>query len=147
MAVGLIYESSQNEYSSSPIPESKTRTGVDSDGLRFLTQLEDKFNVFKMFGVSRCAELLLTCVDRKYRNQGLGTEMFRRSLSMLKQRGFPMAKGIFSSPISRRIGEKIGFEELARSYLCEFRENPHESVHFNNETGDQFLALMSFRFY
>jgi len=63
------------------------------------------------------AHIIMTSVEPEYRTQGLGTEMITRTMLMLKAKGFPVLRSIFSSPAAQIIGTKLGFTELGRLEL------------------------------
>jgi GNAT superfamily N-acetyltransferase len=61
----------------------------------------------------------IASVDSKYRGQGLAKEMSARSLNLLRSRGYPIIRSFFSSPITRKISEKLGYTEISRVYFDE----------------------------
>ncbi len=79
---------------------------------------EQKLSIFQQFGISQYAELFITATSPKYRNQGLSMELYTRSLTFLKAKGFKLVKCIFTNPSTRKSGVKLGFNEF---YKIDYR--------------------------
>jgi GNAT superfamily N-acetyltransferase len=89
----------------------------------FIISLETKVDVFKEYGVNHFADILIISTGQDYRGQGLATEMYRRAISLLTAMGYSLVTSCFSNPISRKLGVKLGFQEIARSYFDEMKES------------------------
>jgi predicted GNAT family acetyltransferase len=77
---------------------------------------------------SNYAEIFITAVPNKFGGHGIATEMYRRSLEYLKAKGFKTVKSGFSSPGTRKIGAKLGFDEIGRLYYkAHTKENGEKS--------------------
>lgn len=96
-----------------------------------------------MFDISHCAKLLLTSISREYRQNGLGTEMYKRSIEFLRRKGFGMVKGSFCYPETINIVDKLGFQELARLYIKDFRDE--NGICLFPEANSEFVALMALK--
>ena len=88
--------------------------------VEFLGQLGQTANVYEKCGVTQYGESVLVSVGRDYRQKGLALELYKRSTVLLRSCGLTHLKCIFSSPYTRRNGEKLGFEELSRKKLIDF---------------------------
>jgi len=97
---------------------------TDSPGLQrafpVLLRLDSKIDFFEKYNVHTYIDLFMVSVDRAYRQQGLGTELYSRALCLLKTKGYSVAKCIFTSPYSQRIGRKMGFQELCSEKFIDF---------------------------
>lgn len=72
---------------------------------------------FQHYGVTEFANFFVASTATKYRNQGIATELYKRSFSFLAAEGFTMVKSVFTSPYSRAAAMKLGFEEVHRLYF------------------------------
>ena len=87
------------------------------------------------------AELLIASVDPEFRERGLATEMYRRTFNLLRSKGYKITESNFTSPITRKVATKFGFEELVRRYFKDYKdENGKPFIH--NAKDDQFSAYM-----
>lgn len=107
----------------------------------FLHQLDVDSNIFKLYpGLDSYAELFMASVDRRFRGQGLATEMYEGAISFLRSRGFRLVKSCFTSPFTQSIGRKFGFRELARRHFRDYRDANGEIVF--TEAGEKDEAVV-----
>jgi len=111
----------------------------------FCLTLQEESKVFDKLGVEEMATFVTISVGKEFRNQGLGTEMYRRSLALLKEKGYSAVDGCFSNPFSRRIAEKLGFSELGRAYIGQYEDSKGVKV-FPDATPEEYVALMALKF-
>jgi GNAT superfamily N-acetyltransferase len=82
----------------------------------FLHGLDEKAAIFNHYpGVDQYAELFMASVHPDFRGQGLAGEMYRGAIRLLQAKGFKLLKSCFTSPFTQKVGEKMGFRELARA--------------------------------
>lgn len=110
----------------------------------FILQLQEDGKVFETLGVDDIATLVSVSVDRDFRLQGLATEMYRRSLAMLKAKGYVAVEGYFSNPHARKVATKLGFQQLAISYIGQYENSQGELV-FPDAKSDDYVSLMSLK--
>lgn len=85
-------------------------------------ELDSRCNIFEKYpDVQFYAEFYGVCVDPEFQNQGLATEMYRRSIVLLKAKGITLATVGFTGSYSRKAGIKNGYIEIARTYLRDVR--------------------------
>lgn len=48
--------------------------------------------------------------------------MYRRSIALLKEKGYHAVDGCFTHPYARTIGERLGFVELGRAYVSQYED-------------------------
>ncbi|CAG7833343.1 unnamed protein product [Allacma fusca] len=87
----------------------------------FLDSAQKTINIFEEYGLDEYADFAMASVAREFRGEGLATELYERSLKLLRHLGFKLVKSTFTSPYTRKIGTKYGFEELARKYFRELQ--------------------------
>lgn len=104
------------------LPALNPRSDLTTEFLHFLRQLESKCNIFEKYNLSTFPELAILSTDKQHRGKGLATELYRRAIEQLFSDGFPLIYSEFSNPISRKIGEKLGFTEVGRFYFNQYRE-------------------------
>ena len=132
----IPYRPSQNQPSSEGIPPVR----------RILDQIHEplektKLSIFDRYNVDYVAWNFLTSTSRKFRKQGLATEMYRRMVPMLKAEGFSVVFSLFSSPYSRRCAEKTGFIEIDRVVFSEIKDSEGNKV-LPKATKDDFSSIM-----
>lgn len=110
----------------------------------FILHLQEDGKVFETLGVDEIATLVSVSVEREFRRQGLAAEMYKRSLAMLKAKGYVAVEGYFSSPYARKIGNKMGFHQLAVSYIGQYENSEGELV-FPDAKPDDFVALLTLK--
>jgi len=123
-------------------PELTLQSEPLANALHNVIDISKKGNIFDRYGVDHYAELLIASVDPEFRERGLATEMYRRTLTLLRSRGYPVAESCFTSPITRKVAAKFGFEELVRRYFKDF-EDVNGAKFIDNAGEDQFAALMA----
>lgn len=90
-------------------------------------------NLFEKYGITRYADMFGLCVNPKFREMGLATEMYKRGLSYLKARGFEIVKCGFISPYSRKAGLKHGYKEFTRRYFHECKDSQGNILNPNSD--------------
>jgi len=109
--------------------------------LKLIKILDAKANIYEKYGIEYLANFLLACVGREYRGKGLATEMYKRSIQLLKSKGFPLCKSAFSSPYTRKATMNLGFTEIARVYLKDFC-NENGEMDFKGAGDDDCTAIL-----
>ena len=71
------------------------------------------------FKCDHYAEISWTSVHPNWFGHGIATEMIERTLQLLKAKGYPVVTADFSHAGTKRIGQKLGFEELRRYYFTD----------------------------
>jgi len=112
--------------------------------LTIMNKLNREAQIETTFNVDSHAEFFMSSVEQKYRGQNLASELYNRSLTLLKSKGIPLVKSSFASPITRKIANKLGFEELTRLYLLD-EDGEDGKPLFENASPDQFAAIMALR--
>lgn len=84
-------------------------------------ELRTEANIFERYGVDVYGDFLFVSVDKEFRGQGLATEMYERALKLLKFKGITVVESLFTNPFSQRIANRLGFEEVSKRYLKEFK--------------------------
>jgi ribosomal protein S18 acetylase RimI-like enzyme len=95
--------------------------------------------------VESYGDFLFVSVDRNFRGQGLATEMYQRAIDVLKAERCPAAQSIFTSPHSQRIARNLGFKELSRMKLKDYKTPEGDSL-FPNATDDEVAIVMALKF-
>ena len=82
--------------------------------IQFLDYAKERLDVFKYYNVNEAVDLFGLSVDRDYRRQGIGLKLLKAALLFLTSMnlGPTLVKGGCSSNYSKRIYEKLDFEEL-----------------------------------
>jgi len=109
-----------------------------------LVKMVAEANIFERFGVHEFAEILYTSVDPAFRSQGLATEIFRRSINHFKASGFSVCMSEFTGPMTRRIGERFGFVEVAKLNFRDFRDAEGNQV-LPNANEEEFITVAVLR--
>jgi GNAT superfamily N-acetyltransferase len=112
--------------------------------LQFLAAAEDGIDIFKKYGVEEYGELLMLSIDQEFRGEGLATEFHIRIFEMLKDMGIKLTAVSSSSPYTRKILERMGFEEVSRKYFREMLDTQGR-VLCPNAGDDEFLARLVLR--
>jgi len=99
-------------------------------------------NIFEKFGIDNFGDFIFMSVDKAYRGQGLGKEMYERAMKMLKAKGVPVVQNIFSSPESQHIARKLGFTELSKKNLKDYKKRDG-SVLFPQAGADDVAIVMA----
>jgi hypothetical protein len=72
------------------------------------------------------------------------TEIYRRSFELLRAKGYPAAESYFTSPFTRKVAVKFGFEELARRRFVDLRDLEGKPF-IEKATEDQIGILMAIK--
>jgi len=110
----------------------------------FILNLQEQGKVFDVLGVHEVATLVSLSIEREFRQQGLATEFYRRTIAFLKAKMYPAVEGCFSSPYARKIAEKLGFQELSSAYVAEYKDAKGEVV-FPNAAPEDFISIMALK--
>ncbi|ODN06371.1 Dopamine N-acetyltransferase [Orchesella cincta] len=124
-----------------PLPSFEPRSPITTKFLHVLEQMESTFNIHETYGISNFPELAILSVEKEFRGKGLATELFRRTISQLFSEGFPLIYSEFSNPISRKVGKRLGFEEVRRFYFKDFTMPDGSQVFKNEEEQDNFVNM------
>lgn len=109
--------------------------------LRVVGTLKKEANFFERFGVDEAISFVAASIEKKFRGQGLVTEMYRRSLVLLRARGFKYVQGVLTSPYTRKTLFNLGFTELAKIYFKDFKTEDGQQL-FPNFQPDLFANFM-----
>lgn len=71
--------------------------------------------------------------------------MYRRSLALLREKGYPAVDGVFTHPHARKIGEKLGFSELGRAYVSQYEDSKGNKV-FPDAKPEEYVSVMALKF-
>ncbi|CAL8099338.1 unnamed protein product [Orchesella dallaii] len=123
-----------------PMPFFEPRSPITTKYRHVLEQMEKAFNIHETYGVPRFPELAILSVDKEFRGKGIATELYKRAISQLFLEGFPLVYSEFSNPISRLVGERLGFKEVSRFYFKDLTL-PDISCAFDNVENDDFVTL------
>lgn len=99
-------------------------------------------NVFERYGVNEYAALLVSSTHPKFRNQGLATEMYKRTLTLLKAEGVKVVKSTFTSPYSRAAVKRLGFEELCRVNWRDVKDKEGNFVFDHSQLTDEHYGAV-----
>jgi ribosomal protein S18 acetylase RimI-like enzyme len=112
--------------------------------LGVLGQVADGGSVFEKYGVDTYGYFLMTCVDPAFRGQGLVTEIYRRSIALLKAKGYPACASLFSSPFTRKAATNLGFDLLFNKKVLDCKDEAGNLL-IPNAGEDDSCSLMSLR--
>jgi len=104
--------------------------------------LLEEANSFAKLGIDHYGDFFFVSVDRAYRGHGLAQEIYQRAIKMLKAQGVPAVQSIFSNPASQAIVRKLGFTELARLKMKDYKKSDG-SVLFPQATDDDVAIVMA----
>ena len=99
-------------------------------------------DVFGRYPIDHYAYYITASIGRDYRNQGLASEMYRRSEALLREHKFPLVASCFTSPWTRKIATNRNFKELSRFYLKDLKDDNGRQV-LPDATDDDCAALMA----
>lgn len=103
-----------------------------------------KLGMFTKYNVEQVVWNFLVVVNSMHRNKGLASEMYARIVALLKEKNFPLAFSIFTSPYSRRCAQKEGFLEIERVYFNTLR-NEQDALVLPNAGNNDFASVMVLR--
>lgn len=100
---------------------------MNSRALKVLYQLvvmcNEKCDLLEHYKVDEYANFFVASCAPKYRNMGITSEMYRRSIKFLQSEGFKMAKSCFTSIYTRKAATNLGFEEVCRVYYRDMMDD------------------------
>lgn len=100
-------------------------------------------NIYERYGVTEYAGFLVASTHPKFRKQGLATEMYKRSLVLLKAEGLKIVKSTFTSPFSRAAVRRLGFEEICRVDWKDVKDKEGNFVFDHSQlTDEDYGAVM-----
>jgi len=78
----------------------------------FLDWMKEDLDVAKDYGVEEWGDVMILACRSDRRTPGLGTELLRRGLEIMEDRGVKVITGTATSHFSARIFSKLGFTKL-----------------------------------
>jgi len=103
---------------------------------------ETQLGLFERFGVDKIAWNFVASTGRRYRQQGLASELYQRMIHLLKGQAIPVVFSYYISPFSRRLAEKSGLIELARSEFSKVRDE-NGTLYLPEASQDEYCSLMA----
>lgn len=103
-----------------------------------------KADLYDIYGIDFYADFLMTSVDPEFQRQGLVTEIYKRSIALLRAKGYPVCKSVFSSPFTRKAATNLGFQEHSRLYFLDHKNEQGELILPNAEP-DMCAAVMALK--
>jgi len=79
---------------------------------------------------------------RRYRKQGLASELYQRMIRLIKGSAIPVVFSYYISPYSRRLAEKSGLVELARTQFSKVRDE-NGTLYLPQASDDEYCSLMA----
>lgn len=86
------------------------------------------------------AEIYTVSTAREFRGHGLLKKAMAINLSYLRENGYSLVEGLFSSPYSRAAAYSLGFKELSRVSYKELRNSDGHAV---DPLTQEFASLMT----
>lgn len=99
--------------------------------------MEESYSIAKTYNVSIFPELAILSVDKEFRGKGLATELYRRGITQLTGDGHSLIYSEFSNPLSRKVGERVGFKEESRFYFKDFKHKDDSDVFDKTQLGPE----------
>jgi len=131
-----------------------TPTGPDVDASYFSVRVANVFgmvkkagdmvNLFDLYGIDHYADFLMTSVGSEFTRQGLVTEIYRRSMNLLRAKGYPLCKSVFTSPYTRKAASNLQFQELCRIYARDEKDENGQNI-FPHAGPDDCAAVMVYK--
>lgn len=93
-------------------------------------KLKDRYDFTEfphMFGIS---------VEEEFCRQGLATEIYRRAIGLMKERGFSWSLVAFISPYSRAAAGRNGFIQLAKRNLTQAVDEDGSALYAEADPND-----------
>jgi len=117
------------------LPSSPITTLVRS----YLKSFDVNFNIFNHFDVSEYAHINLTSVEKEFRNLGIASELWRRSVTLCKEKNISVISSLCTCPETQKIASNLGFKEVQRKHYVELQgENP--TVNFSRKPSPKEFA-------
>lgn len=107
----------------------------------FRVVMDDEAQFFTRFGVDEVANFVTASTSRKYRGHGLASEMYRRSITFLRARGYKYVKSVITSPYTRKALVNLRFQEGAKIYFKDFKGETGQPM-FPDLSDDDFVNWM-----
>jgi len=104
----------------------------------------EQADVFNRYGLDHYAFYLAASTSSDYRNQGLASEMYRRSELLLRHHKFPLVTSIFSSPWTRKIATNRKFVEISRVYMKDMKDENGKQL-LPNANDDDMACCMALK--
>jgi len=96
---------------------------------RIMGTVNREANLYERYGIDSFVNFFTACVDPIYRGQGIATEMYERALRAVRaNKDYYYVKSNLTSPYTRRICDKFGFEELSRAYFNDFKDDDGNNI-------------------
>lgn len=111
-----------------------------------LETVNQQCNIFDKFGVNYYAEFFMASVDPEFQREGIATEMYKRSIKLLRSKGYPLCKSVFTNPYARSAVSKLGFEEISRFYFLDLKNEQGDPIVPDAEP-DMFGASMALKLF
>lgn len=99
-------------------------------------------NLCERYGVNQYGDFLFMSVDKEFRGQGLAQEMYKRCFQLLQSMNIKLAESVFTNPISQKIARDLGFVEVYRKRLLDYRAEDGRQV-LPNASEDEVAILMA----
>lgn len=99
-------------------------------------------DLFDYYNLEEYGDFFVASCAPKYRQLGITTEMYRRSLEFLAAEGFKMAKSVFTSPYTRAAATNLGFEEVFKLDYKDIMDEEGNPVFDANTLTDEHYASM-----
>jgi len=112
--------------------------------IEVLDQVSANSDVFGKYGVDHYGYFVMTCINEEFRGQGLVTEIYKRSIAMLRAKGFPACCSLFSSPFTRKAAANLKFEEIYSKKFIDCKNKKGEPL-FPNAGPEEACACMVLR--
>ncbi len=107
----------------------------------FLDKVAEAAGIFREYpNIDQYAEIFMVSVSSEYRGQGLAGAMYEGAIRLLQGKGFKVLKSCFTSPYTARIGQKMGFKELAKAKFNEYKDETGEII-FPDARDDEVASI------
>jgi len=111
----------------------------NNDIFVWFMRLIDSVDVFAMYPEVDCfGDMLGISVHSDYRNEGLATELYKRSFALMKAKGIRIGKVGFTNPYSRKAGNNLGFKTVISEKCNEIRNGKGQLIAPNAKEEDVF---------
>ncbi|CAL8073976.1 unnamed protein product [Orchesella dallaii] len=104
-----------------------------------IIELKEKYNIHEQRNVDTFPELFIISTDKDFRGKGLATEMYKKAILKLKANGYKIVSSTFTNPLSRKIGDKLGFKEVSRLYSNDSKNEDGSSA-LGEAANDHFVT-------
>ncbi|CAL8142339.1 unnamed protein product [Orchesella dallaii] len=114
-------------------PPMKHKANIES--MQICEDLCKDEDLYGKYNITEFADMFGLTTTEDYRKRGLASEMYRRGLNFLKNRGFKIVKCGFVSPFTRKAGKRHGYKEFARCRFLDCRGSDGEILNPNADSG------------